>query len=71
MTQVGPWTCEHCLKHQQPDLSNAVGHSCCGRCLEGLAHLEAAWPQAPYFPHEYSEGLVTPGVCSVCKLGPH
>lgn len=26
---------------------------------------------APLFPHAYVEGLVTPGVCSVCKQGPH
>lgn len=73
MTLVGSWTCSHdgCLKHISGDLSNAVGHGCCGRCLDGQSCKEAAWGHAPYFPHAYAEGLATPGTCSVCKQGPH
>lgn len=73
MTLVGPWTCQHngCLKHANGDLSNEVGHTCCGRCPSGEACKEAAWGHAPLFPHAYAEGLVTPRVCSVCKQGPH
>ena len=63
MTQVGPWTCQHqrCFKHGYNDLSNAVGHTCCGRCPSGEACKDAAWGHAPLFPHAHAEGLVTPG----------
>jgi hypothetical protein len=73
MTRIGPWTCQHngCLKHTYRDLSDAVGHTCCGRCPSGKACMDAAWGHAPLFPHAYAEGLVTPGVCAVCKKGPH
>ena len=73
MTLVGPWTCHHngCLKHSYPDLERAVGHPCCGRCPQGLSCKSAAWGDAPVFEHPYLEGLVTPGVCSICKHGPH
>lgn len=73
MTQVGSWTCFHngCLKHLNRDLSNTVGHACCGRCSEGLDCEERAWGHAPSFPHAYSAGIVTRGVCNVCGHGPH
>ena len=73
MTLVGPWTCHHygCLKHADRDLSNEVGHTCCGRCASGEACKDAVWRHAPFFPHAYAEELVTAGVCSVCRHGPH
>lgn len=73
MTLVGEWTCDHngCLKHRMLDLSLVVGHRCCGRCAEGQAHKTAAWGDAPLIEHAYYEGLVTPGVCTVCGEGPH
>ena len=73
MTRTGPWTCSHyrCLKHQTPALSDAVGHSCCGRCSEGVDCKQRAWGGAPLFPHPFEEGLVTSGVCTTCKGGPH
>jgi hypothetical protein len=73
MTLVGSWTCEHngCLKHTNSALSREVGHTCCGRCPSGKACKEAAWGHAPLFPHAYAEGLVTPGVCSLCRQSAH
>lgn len=73
MTLTGPWTCSHygCLKHGNGDLSSAVGHQCCGRCSDGQACKSNAWGDAPITPHAYYEGLLTPGVCSICKHGPH
>lgn len=76
MTRIHAGTCQHyqpdgCTKHQNPDLTRAVGHSCCGRCSQGRAHKTEAWGHAPLFEHAYYEGLVTPGVCTICKQGPH
>lgn len=73
MVGVGVWTCHHdgCLKHANWDLSDAVHHTCCGRCPDGEACKEGAWGHAPHFPHAYAEGMMTPGVCVVCKQGPH
>jgi hypothetical protein len=71
MTLVGPWTCVHgrCLKHLNHDLSEAVGHACCGRCPDGEACKESAWGHAPLFPHAYVRSLEDK--CLVCKREPH
>lgn len=69
---TGPWTCFHdCTKHQYRLLCNAVGHSCCGRCREGLSCMESAWGNAPMYPHGYEESILKPGLCLTCKQGPH
>lgn len=77
MTEIGFWTCQHsgCLKHQNPRLSMTIGHTCCGRCSDGRACVQAAWGDAPVFPHAYEPPIVDVtgnGMrCVICKQGPH
>jgi hypothetical protein len=64
----GYYVCSHtgCSKKVNPTIT---GHDCCGRCQRGRNCLSAA--QRHYdgpgsFAHTYFEGLLFPGVCTVC-----
>ncbi|MFE7712686.1 hypothetical protein ACFU6I_44765 [Streptomyces sp. NPDC057486] len=68
----GYWLCSHsgCSKKVNPTITD---HGCCGRCWPGRDCLSAA--QRDYdgpgsFAHTYFEGLLRPGVCTVCGEPP-
>ncbi|AWN24935.1 hypothetical protein [Streptomyces sp. NEAU-S7GS2] len=68
----GYYVCRHkgCSKKANPTVT---AHDCCGRCWPGRDCLRAA--QRDYdgpggFAHTYFEGLLRPGVCTVCGEPP-
>jgi len=68
----GYYECSHqgCRKKVNPTI---FGHDCCGRCWRGRDCRSAA--QRDYdgpggFAHTYFEGILFPGVCTVCGEPP-
>lgn len=68
----GYYVCSHtgCSKKVNKTITD---HDCCGRCSRGWDCLRAA--QRDYdgpggFSHTYFEGLLRPGVCTVCGEPP-
>ncbi|MFD3729447.1 hypothetical protein [Streptomyces sp. NPDC058671] len=67
----GYWRCRHmgCSKKADPTV---MDHECCGRCSPGRNCLRAA--QLNYdgpggFAHNYQEGFLEPGICTVGTCG--
>ncbi|MFJ5712760.1 hypothetical protein [Streptomyces sp. NPDC093105] len=67
----GYWVCAHygCSKKANPTV---MEHECCGRCSPGRRCLNAA--QLSYdgpgsFAHNYQEGFLAPGICTVGTCG--
>lgn len=70
----GYYACSHmgCSKKVNPTI---IGHDCCGRCGHSRQHDCLGAAQRDYsgpggFSHTYFEGLLRPGVCTVCGEQP-
>jgi hypothetical protein len=66
--QCSHWGCSKKINHMY-----MTDHDCCGRCSRGRECIKAAaseYDGPGGFPHAYFEGVMTPGVCSICGEGP-
>ncbi|WP_051900881.1 hypothetical protein [Streptomyces aureus] len=69
----GYYVCSHTGCSKKINHIYMTDHDCCGRCSRGRDCMKAAaseYDGPGGFPHTYFEGLLYPGVCTVCGEGP-